>query len=218
VYACAGGSWAISVDGVERRRADAEAALETALSDIELFVAEQAEEVVFVHAGCVAVDGRAILLPGHTLAGKTSLTRALVDAGADYYSDEFAVLSSDGTVSPYPRPLAVRTDSGATRRVAVALDRIASAAVPIGMIAMLRYDPSSGWEVRRPGKAAAVLNLMSHTVPAQLRPRASLAAVSRATAGAQTIIGSRGESDAAAALLLGMLDVAGSEPAGRAGT
>ena len=64
---------------------------------------------MFVHAGVVAVDGRALLLPGGSFTGKTTLVAALLRAGAQYGSDEYAVLDEAGLVLPaYPRPLSIR--------------------------------------------------------------------------------------------------------------
>src|SRR5262249_36246454 len=87
-----------------------EACLRTFEADVQLHVAEMAPERVFVHAGVVAYQGRGILLPGRSFAGKSTLVRELVQAGAQYYSDEYAVLDADGAVHPYPRPLSIRNE------------------------------------------------------------------------------------------------------------
>src|SRR5207248_7654182 len=47
--------------------------LETLESDAQLSVAEFARQRLFVHAGVVGWKGRAILLPGRSLAGKSTL-------------------------------------------------------------------------------------------------------------------------------------------------
>src|SRR5579875_585476 len=52
------------------------AATHRLLSDLELWVAEHARRLVFVHAGCVAVGDRAVLVPGRSMSGKTSLVAA----------------------------------------------------------------------------------------------------------------------------------------------
>src|SRR5207247_125098 len=67
------------------------------------------------HAGAVAHRGRIALLPGQSFAGKTTLTAALVELGALYYSDEFAVLDADGLVHPYAKDLSIR-DHGRMQR------------------------------------------------------------------------------------------------------
>src|SRR5262249_55094696 len=77
-------------------------------SFLESRVATHAASVIFVHAGVVEWRGQAILLPGRSRSGKTTLVTALLRAGAKYYSDEFAVLDDSGRVYPWPRPLRVR--------------------------------------------------------------------------------------------------------------
>jgi hypothetical protein len=51
-------------------------------------VASLAPRRIFVHAGVVGWKGRAILFPGKTLSGKTTMVAELVRAGASYFSDE----------------------------------------------------------------------------------------------------------------------------------
>ncbi len=110
-------TWTLVADGAtvlagggERlgRYDEGAAAVNALLADLELWVAEHARRHVFVHAGCAVLAGRAILVPGRTLAGKSSLTAALVRAGATYWSDEYAVLRPDGRVVPYAREAALR--------------------------------------------------------------------------------------------------------------
>src|SRR5258706_3289708 len=63
-------------------------------SDLQLYLAERARRRIFVHAGVVGWQGRAVLIPGHSMSGKSTLVAALVRAGASYYSDEYAVLDA----------------------------------------------------------------------------------------------------------------------------
>jgi hypothetical protein len=67
-------------------------------AELRMYIALNAPEHVFVHAGVVGVGERAIVLPGRSFAGKTTLVAALVRAGAEYWSDEYAVLDADGLV------------------------------------------------------------------------------------------------------------------------
>ena len=78
-------------------------------SHLQLTVAEHARRRVFVHAGVVGWKDRAILIPGLSHSGKTTLVERLIRAGATYYSDEYAVLDERGRVHPYPRPLGMRS-------------------------------------------------------------------------------------------------------------
>src|ERR1700720_3519719 len=84
------------------------AALET---DLHRYIAEASLNMTFRHAGVVGWQGRAILLPGRSLSGKTTLVREMLRLGATYYSDEFAVVDDSGKVPPFPRPLGIREDS-----------------------------------------------------------------------------------------------------------
>src|SRR5947207_9537482 len=53
-------------------------------SDLQLYVAERARGRVFVHAGVVGWNGRAIVIPGRSMSGKSKLVAALMRAGATY--------------------------------------------------------------------------------------------------------------------------------------
>src|SRR5436309_878862 len=46
-------------------------------SDLQLYVAERARRKVFVHAGVVGWRGKAIVIPGRSFAGKTTMVAAL---------------------------------------------------------------------------------------------------------------------------------------------
>src|SRR5205814_290720 len=89
--------------------------------NLRLFVAAQAKDRVFVHAGVVAARGGAIVIPGRTFTGKSTLVAALVEAGAAYYSDEYAVLDERGRVHPFAKPISIRgAHGGRGRRLPVA--------------------------------------------------------------------------------------------------
>ncbi len=51
-------------------------------SDLRIFVGERAHRRGFVHAGVVGWRGRAIVIPGRSFSGKTTLVRALCERGA----------------------------------------------------------------------------------------------------------------------------------------
>ncbi len=204
-----GPDWAAIVDDqVLISRESIVAATEAVLSDLELWVAEFARKRVFVHAGCVAVDGQAIILPGRSMSGKSSLTAALVRAGADYYSDEYAVLDNQGLVRPYARKPAIRPYEGvAARRVSVEElgGRTGRGPAEVKLIAALRFDSSAGWQAESLTRGPAILRLFDNTVAARSRPRAALAALEGATQDACALEGTRGDADDTAARLLSIL-------------
>lgn len=174
-------------------------------SDLQLYVAERAWRRVFVHAGVVGWKGRAIVLPGRSFSGKTTLTAALVRAGATYYSDEYAVLDTKGWVHPYPRLLSIREQGGdrAWRCPPEALGSAAgSGPLPVGLIALMEYQPGARWRPRPLSPGKAVLALLANTVPARRKPVAALAALQQVAAHAAALKGTRGEADQTAEALL----------------
>jgi hypothetical protein len=187
---------------------DIVAITETVLSDMELWVAEHARRYVFVHAGCVTLDGKAIVLPGRSMSGKSRLTAALVRAGAAYYSDEYAVLDHRGEVRPYPRKLAIRATNGVPAQ-RVAAEELGGTEgrgpASVALVAVLQYDAQSGWHPEPLTRGQAMIRLFDNTVAARSRPRAALSALEGATREARTLAGTRGEADEAATVLLNML-------------
>lgn len=187
-------------------------------ADLQLHVAELAPRRVFVHAGVVGWRGRAILLPGRSMAGKSTLVAALLRAGATYYSDEYAVLDGRGRVHPYARPLTLRTETGGrdrqppeslgTRRP----KRLP--ALPVGLVALCRYREGARWRPRRLPGGAAALALVANTVSAQRAPARALGAIRAVVLGAPVLEGLRGEAGEAAAALLGRIGNAAG-PSGR---
>jgi hypothetical protein len=173
--------------------------------DLQLHVAEFAPRRVFVHAGVVGWQGRAILLPGTSHAGKTTLVAALVRAGATYYSDEYAVLDDSGRVHPYTRDPRMRGEDDRTTPVPLAtLGGAPAGRTPlrVGLVALARYRAGAPWRPRLLSPGQAALGLLAHTVPARLRPQRALAALRGVMAQAAAWKGTRGEADEAAAWLL----------------
>jgi hypothetical protein len=180
-----------------------ESLIQAVLGDVELWFAAHARRFVFVHAAAVAVGGRGIVLPGRTRSGKTSLAAALVRAGADYYSDEYAVLGRDGRLRPYARPLVVRSSGGPTH---VTVDELGGRAgrrpVHVGLVALLRHRDDANYGPTRLTAAQGILGLMENAVAARSRPEAVLTALTAVMTNAAVIRGDRGDADETAAALL----------------
>jgi hypothetical protein len=174
-------------------------------TQLRRYVGHYSRDLTFVHAGVVTDRGRAIVLPGHSFSGKSTLVAALVRAGAEYYSDEYAILDADGLLRPYLEPLVMRDASG-RRSTADPVESEAPArgadAVRIGLVALTSYTPDGRWLPRRLAAGDAVLALMEHAVPARERPAETLAALQRALQGAVVLASERGDADETAAALL----------------
>ena len=148
-----------------------------------------------VHAGAVVWNQRALLLPGSTHAGKSSLVAELLRRGATYFSDEFALIDPQGFVYPYPRPLLLR--NGRPQQSPVLPQEfnvpIGDAPAPVGWILALEYVPGSTWYVSSLPHGEAVMMLLKNT-PHYLAEMPDLVEVfQRAVAGASCFSGQRDE-------------------------
>lgn len=177
-------------------------------SHLTLHVAEFAPDYVFLHAGVVAWQDRALLLPGFSHAGKSTLVAELVRSGATYYSDEFALLDTDGRVHPFTRTLQMRRP-GRPEQTPLPLDHLNGSAgvepLPVALILFTQFADGAGWapEALPPGRA--VLEMFLHAVPAQRTPARVLATLSAAVHRATAYRTQRGEAPAAARALLSAL-------------
>lgn len=180
-------------------------------SDLRLFVGERSTRRVFVHAGVVGWRGRAIVIPGRSYTGKTTLVRALCERGATYYSDELAVFDARGRVHPFPTPLGIRNE-GEIRSTKLSPETLSSPVgvkpLPVGLVAVTRYTPGSRWQPRTLSAGRAVLALLDNTVSAQWRPTKAMATLGRVVTSAAVLRGGRGEAAEMADLLLNRLDTA----------
>lgn len=198
----------VLIDGELFRWTRRETAVGVVDAAVRSRVAVLAPEHVFVHAGVIAHGRGALVIPGRSLTGKSTLVAALVVQGATYLSDEYAVLDAEGAVHPYARSLSLRDPGSLTQRDepverfgGVAADR----AFPAAVIAVTRYRPDAQWRpVERPSSNGA-LALLSNAVPARHRPAETLAAVRRASADAIVLEGPRGEANETATDLLSRL-------------
>ena len=166
-------------------------------SDLRLFVAELARQRVFVHAGVVGWKGKAIVVPGRSFSGKTSLVAELVRAGATYYSDEYAVFDSHGRVHPFPKPLEIR-EVGEMRQSKITVETLGGQTgtrpLPVGLVVMTRFKEGARWRPRKLSAGKGVLELLSNTVSARREPEKALVALQHVVATAQIVKGARGES------------------------
>ena len=151
------------------------------------------------------------MVPGRSRSGKTTLVAALVRAGAAYLSDEFAVIDARGRVHPFAKPLSIRGAAGCDLHVSRprAEDlggRAGTEPLPIGLVVLATHAPGAEWRPRTLTAGQAVIEMLAHTVPALLRPAASLRALERAVARAVLLKGERGEAGALAPRLLQLLE------------
>jgi hypothetical protein len=175
--------------------------------DLELYIGDHARRRTFVHAGVVGWNGQAIVILGRSLSGKSSLVKALVTAGADYYSDEFAVLDQRGRVHPYPIPLTIRPTQDGDLPVRCRVEELGGVAgtcpLPVGLVLITRYISGARFRPRPLSAGRAVLELLTHTLPARRRPERVLDTLTQAVTQASVLRGPRGEAEETARQILG---------------
>jgi len=177
-------------------------------NSVQMLVASSARRRIFVHAGVVGWRGRAILMPGRSFSGKTTLVSAFLKAGATYYSDEYAVLDERGRVHPYPRALSLRGEAKEPPRrcTAEAFGSVAGTKpLPVAVVAAFRYERGARWQPRRLSPGQAALALLSNTVPVRHAPERALRTVRNTVENARVVRGRRGEAEETAELLLKMV-------------
>jgi hypothetical protein len=175
---------------------------------LERLIPYLAKDCLFVHAGVVGWQGQAIVIPGRSFSGKSTLVKALLEAGATYYSDEFTILDSQGRVHPYPVPLSIRDANGLnTKRIAVGDigSQIGTEPLPVGLVVVTEYQPQARWRPRAVTPARGMLALMDNTVAARRGPEVSMPILKQVVTTAKIVKSKRGEAAEIVAPLLDLM-------------
>ena len=176
------------------RSHDVRDAFEAMEASMRLFIAMRAQRL-YVHSGAVGLARGALLLPGCSGAGKTTLVRSLLGAGASYFSDEYAVLDADARLHPFARDLSVRQDGDHPLRLPPAALGSPAGRGParVGLVLLTRYRAGARFRPRRLTGGPALLGLLAHAVPARIRPEDTVEGLARLVGRAVVLQGVRGE-------------------------
>ena len=177
------------------RDLDLDSVLEAFDSDLRLFVAEFAKHRVFVHAGVVGWKGKAIVIPGRSFTGKSTLVAEFIRAGATYYSDEYAVFDSRGRVHPFLKPLELRQNGNQTQSkidISEIGGHSGTKPLSVGMVLMTQFKDGARWRPRQLTSGRGVLQLLFNTVSARRNPQMALETLERVAAQAEVLKGVRG--------------------------
>jgi hypothetical protein len=180
--------------------------LEAFADQVQLTVAEHSRSGLFVHAGVVEWNGSAILIPGRSFSGKSTLTLSFIRAGARYYSDEYAIIDRNGRIRPYSRTISIRRGNGTADGFDVPVETGRSAAtraIPVGWIIETEFRSGSRWRPRTMTPGEAFLSLLANTVAARRRTSQAFAILPHVVKRAVRLKGVRGEADDLVRELLG---------------
>lgn len=184
--------------GLERllRTHDNEQIFATLESNLRLTIAEAARHRVFVHAGVVGWNDQAIVIPGRSFSGKTTLVAELVRAGATYYSDEYAVLDNQGRVHPFPKPLSIR-ENGTAEQTDYPVEALGGKAgkkpLPVGLVVISNYKAGAHWRPQTLSAGQGTLEILAHTISARRQPEVALSTLHQVASRASVLKSKRGE-------------------------
>jgi len=132
----------------------------TAVWWLNVLVARSAEQVL-LHSACVG-DRGAVLLPGESGTGKSTLAAACVAAGLSYLSDEYAAVDQSlGLVVPYAKPLELQ-GPGLIAASALRAESAGRPLPPVGIV-FPRYRRDAPTDAMTLTPGWTLLALVAHT-------------------------------------------------------
>ncbi len=193
--------------------ADVHAAVRALESHVHRQLATHTEEVVFVHAGVVAWRGKAIVIPGPSQSGKSTLVAALVAGGATYYSDEYAVVDFEGRIHAFPRQLRLRPDmlrnSGLSSAAHSAQGNELLCPLQLGWVLDVQHCPGAVWNPRILTPGQTLLTLLANTVAVRRQSELTVKALGLAVSPAVGLRCERRDAESAARDIIRLIDGTG---------
>ncbi len=176
-------------------------------SDLDLHIAANSQDRLFIHAGAVSWKAHTIVIPGRSHTGKTTLVAEFLKSGAAYYSDDFAAVDPAGYLHPYPRDLSVRTQCNGFERIRPEEFGAARAQPrPISFVLLTEYLEDGRWGPSPVSRGQGMLRLLENTPSARKQPGFALGVLHKAVESAEIHQGWRGEKEQTVRAVLNYLD------------
>jgi hypothetical protein len=177
-------------------------------SMIRAHVAGKSKTWVFVHAGVVEWRGKAIIIPGQSSQGKTTLVSELIRLGAGYMSDEFAILDENGLVHPFDRDLAVRRPELGFEQVSPDKFGAEKRLEPIeaGMVLLTKFVESGKWDPVMITVGTGILESIPQVIPVSFNTEFALKVLNTTFNRAIIVKSDRGEARDTAPEILAYFD------------
>jgi hypothetical protein len=177
---------------------------------LRVAVGEHSELFVFLHAGVVGWNGKAIIMPANSYNGKTTLVAELIKCGAEYYSDEYALIDKTGNVHPFARDLSMRRDDKNLQEEIVPVESIGgkagTAALPVGMLLLTRYIEGYSFAPEVISLGNGIIETVPFAITVRSDPDRTIEYLSTALKDALIIKSPRGEAIAEARAILSYFD------------
>lgn len=173
------------------------AGLDVLTSQIRLTVAEFASGLIFLHAGVVGWKGRAIIIPGKSFAGKTTLVAEFARNGCRYFSDEYALLDEHGRVHPFPKKLSVRGIADDYTQVDFEVEELggrrAREPLPVGFILVTKYKKKARPKLLEISPGEGILAGLANSISVRHNPPLVLQVLHKAAQQSLILKTERGE-------------------------
>ncbi len=179
-------------------------------SHLRMEIAEYTVEKVFIHAGVVEWKGKAVVIPGFSHSGKTTLVSELIKVGAAYYSDEYAVIDLNGLCHPFPRDLAVRGIKSENEQTDVRAADLGAAIgrvpVMVGAVVLTSFEPDAVWRPEMLSIGQGMLEVLPHAISVSRNTEFAMKALKNMLDGAIIARSSRNDASITARAILNLID------------
>ena len=156
------------------------------------FLLGKRSPLTFLHAGAIEIDGAAVIFPGRSRWGKSTLVASLVDQGCGYLSDEYAVVSPEGSIFPLSKPIRLRREGGGAEfRSPTGVS--APGGLSCAAVILTRYEKGAAWDPELLTPGSAILGALPAALQSQDAPEQVLEALTALVSGAACYRGARGE-------------------------
>lgn len=179
-------------------------------SQIRITIAEFAKSKVFIHSGAVVWKKIGLIIPGQSYSGKTTLVSELIKLGAEYYSDEYAVIDEKGFLHPYPKMLSMRGIIDEYTQVDKSPEyfgaKIGNKAVPVKYVLITTFEKNAEWNPERLKAGEGILEILKHTIPIRHNPVFVLEVLKKIANDAVILKSSRGDAESTAKIIIEYLN------------
>jgi hypothetical protein len=165
--------------------------------DLHQLLIESETSHALLHAGAVAFGDNLVVVPGSSHSGKSTLTAALLDVGGSYYSDEQAIVATDGTVAPFPRPLQIRDARFLPKRGEDVT--YGGPPLPPRLVVLTAFQPGAEWDPLPMSSGEALMAVLRHSITVRSRPEVTMRALGAMVSSATCLAGPRGDARETAA-------------------
>jgi hypothetical protein len=149
-------------------------------------------------------------MPADSFSGKSTLVTELVKQGAEYYSDDFAIIDREGSLHPFARQISMRTREASFSVYEIDPKElnaeVGTRPVPIGLVLITKYKPRARWAPKMIAGGEGVLRTIPFALGVNQHPNNVLAVLQKINTRVPVISTERGDAAITARRLLKFFD------------